>query len=428
MSNSEKKKKNVKFNDNWLKLIDPNGTVVPDWARKCPSNSNYCICSLCKNARFSIDGGCNRMTQHAQTETHKANLKKSSSQLLLTSRSASTTASDVSQLHTQSTVYNTNFNLSSRLSTVDHSPLLEISNLQNSRSVLLYNPKETAIRAELLWCIENIANRNSIASCDGKKELFNVMFPGAVPENFSLSPSKAQYLITEALGPYFKNLLLKDLEFEDALFSLLFDDTSNVKSKKEMQIRIRLWSHSENLVVCPHLQTYFIGSTTGQILFDHLNKSLDTNNLPMKRVLTLGCDGPNVNKTVLRLFQENLKSLNFKPLINRGTCEIHTAHNSFLKLCDCLSLDVSDFIIKIYYFFHKRDVRCETYETIEQDLNVPQHKFLKHISTRWLTLGPAAKRIEEQLPALSYYFLKYLPPKKKIILLKNKIIWTLENI
>ena len=131
------------------------------------------------------------------------------------------------------------------------------------------------------------------------------MFPGAVPENFSLSPSKAQYLITEALGPHFKNLFLKDLQCEDVLFSLLFDDTSNVKSKIKMQIRIKFWSNTENLVVCYHLQTYFLGSATGQILYNHLMKALDKNNLSVKNLMALGCDGPNVNKTVNRLFKKH---------------------------------------------------------------------------------------------------------------------------
>lgn len=163
--------------------------------------------------------------------------------------------------------------------------------------------------------MENIANY-SVASCYGKKKLFNVMFPGAVPENFSLFPSKAQYLITEALRPYFRNLLLKDLVYKDVLFSILFDDTSNVRSKKEMQIRIRYWSHTESAIVCRHLQTYFLGSATGQILFDYLIKAIDFNNLLQKNVLTLGCDGPNVNKTVFKLFQESLKELRSKSLID----------------------------------------------------------------------------------------------------------------
>ena len=62
----------------------------------------------------------------------------------------------------------------------------------------------------------------------------------------------------------------------------------------------------------------------------------------------MGCDGPNVNNTVLSLFQETLKTLKFKPLIDLGTCDIHIVHNVYLRGCDKLSLDPSDFIVKVF--------------------------------------------------------------------------------
>ena len=89
------------------------------------------------------------------------------------------------------------------------------------------------MKAELLWCLETVGSCSSVASCSGKKELFQVMFPNGFPEQFSLLPSKTQYLITEALRPYFHKKMLDDVQHNDVLFSLLFDDISNVKSKKK---------------------------------------------------------------------------------------------------------------------------------------------------------------------------------------------------
>ena len=105
------------------------------------------------------------------------------------------------------------------------------------------------------------------------------MFPNGFPEQFSLLHSKAQYLITEALGPYFHEQMLDDVQHSDVLFSLLFEDTSNVKSKKELQIRIRFSSRIENNIVCKHLVTYYLRKATGRILFDSLKKTLDSNGL-----------------------------------------------------------------------------------------------------------------------------------------------------
>ena len=139
-------------------------------------------------------------------------------------------------------------------------------------------------------------------------------------------------------------------------------------------------------------------------------------------MLALSSDGPNVNKTVYNLLQAHLKKLQYRPLFNLTSCLLHTAHNAFLKGLQSLSLDISDFIIKIYYFFHNFHLRCTNFEKIQSDLNVPKHAFIKHVSTRWLTIGPAAERILEQLPALENYFLKYIPKNEKDTEKKQKYL------
>ena len=136
----------------------------------------------------------------------------------------------------------------------------------------------------------------------------------------------------------------------------------------------------------------------------------------------MGCDGPNVNKTVLSSFQEELKTLKLKPLFYLGTCDIHIVHNAYLRACDKLSLDPSDFIVKVYYYFHHRDVRCEIFESIQEKLGLPPHKFINHASTRWLTVGPTSERMTEQIPALEEYFLKYVPNKEPTTLEKRNYL------
>lgn len=51
----------------------------------------------------------------------------------------------------------------------------------------------------------------------------------------------------------------------------------------------------------------------------------------------------------------------------------------------------------------------EEFETIQEKLKLPRHRFIKHVSSRWLTLGPAAKRVLEQWDALCEYFVKQIP-------------------
>lgn len=139
-------------------------------------------------------------------------------------------------------------------------------------------------------------------------------------------------------------------------FTLEFYGTSNTKSKKELQIWVRCWSENEKKIVSRHLITYFLGHATGEIWFEHLIKALDTNSLRLEQVLTLGRDGTNTNKKVVRLCQEKLKGLGLKLLFDSGSCKIHIAHNSYLQGLNCLSVDILDLIIKVYYLFH--NLRC----------------------------------------------------------------------
>lgn len=185
--------KRTMFQDNCMKLVDQNGTLISKWTKKDSSDQYYCICIICNSLRFNIEKGFDRLRQHAKSEKHISNLSKlDSGQLLL--------------------------RISSKPTETFPFSIPEVNNNHGVKEVSVYNSKEGEIRAELLWCIENAVSHNSVTSCSVKKELFNEMFPGGVPENFTLSPSKAQYIITEALGPYFKDLFLKDLESENVLF------------------------------------------------------------------------------------------------------------------------------------------------------------------------------------------------------------------
>lgn len=109
----------------------------------------------------------------------------------------------------------------------------------------------------------------------------------------------------------------------------------------------------------------------------------------------LGNDGPNVNKTVANLFKEKFKELKLKSFVDIGTCNINVVHNAFKNTMSCLSVDVSDFIVKIYYYFHHHDARKEAYEDIQNTLNVAPNVFIIYAISRWLSTGLAADRADE---------------------------------
>lgn len=98
-----------------------------------------------------------------------------------------------------------------------------------------------------------------------------------------------------------------------------------------------------------------------------------------------GSNGPNVNKKIEHLMNDEILTDRKKPLLSIGFCNIHTLHNGFLKGVEEFGQDTSEFIIAIYYFFKGWPVRLEDFEKIQQELGLPTHRFIKHVTSRWLT-------------------------------------------
>ena len=239
------------------------------------------------------------------------------------------------------------------------------------------------------------------------------MFENDITKLFSCSRSKVSYLITDALGPYFKELLKKDIN--DSCFTLLYDETTNSESKKELQVQIKYWSVG-NKVQTRHLETFFIPNGTAETIKNHLIIAMDNFDLKVKNLVMLGSDGPNVNKKVSKNINEWLKELGHSKLIDIGTCNLHMVHNVFLKSLNAFGNEISDFIIDIYYFFKQWPTRKADFEEIQRKFNKKNHSFIKHVSSRWLTISDAVKRILEQIEPLNEYFLKFIPRNRQLLL------------
>ncbi|KAG0410566.1 hypothetical protein HPB47_012320 [Ixodes persulcatus] len=85
-------------------------------------------------------------------------------------------------------------------------------------------------------------------------------------------------------------------------------------------------------------------------------------------------DSPNVLKSLKRKLKQDVNPA----LVNIGECTLHKVHNAFAKRINAFGDNC--------YF--------------EDEPKVPDDVLLRHVSSRWLTLGPALERFIEQYPAL----------------------------
>ena len=146
-----------------------------------------------------------------------------------------------------------------------------------------------------------------------------------------------------------------------------------------------------------------------EIIARYLKDSVQ--NLTKEKLIILDSDGPNVNKAVWNLMNNDMFKCRSKGLLNIGTCNLHVVNNSFVLALSEFGSDASEFAIEVYYFFHTEPVRREDYKRTHHLKKVPKHRFIKHSSIRWLTLKRSVMRLDEQWPAFTEYFLKFLPNK-----------------
>jgi len=193
--------------DTWFRKTDSNGRKVSEYATKEDKHSIFC--KVCVTV-INCSKGFQAIEQHSQKRKHQnnANLKLNALQLHLEARtSAATVPNNKEQSNTK-------------------------------RIVNVYSMKDEAIRAELIWAMNVVAQNNSSSSCNNITNVFEAMFT-QIPANFSISRAKITYYINEALGPFFRQELLDDILKENAFYSVEFDETTSKGGNKECQISIR---------------------------------------------------------------------------------------------------------------------------------------------------------------------------------------------
>ena len=134
------------------------------------------------------------------------------------------------------------------------------------------------------------------------------------------------------------------------------------------------------------------------------NKMQD-DGIQVDKMLTLIRDGPNVNKTIFQKMNELISGDHpeFKGLINLGSCTLHTVHNAFGKGIEQYGKDIDNLCMDLHTLFKYSAARREDYKDIQIEFELPEHAFQQHTEVRWLSLGPAIKRILEQWDAIVHF-------------------------
>ena len=128
----------------------------------------------------------------------------------------------------------------------------------------------------------------------------------------------------------------------------------------------------------------------------------------MTKLIHLGCDGLNVNKSFKAQLNDSIVEFGGKPMLEIGSCNMHIVHNGFhagvSSVDQCWS--VEDFLNDVYQFCRKYPSWSEDFATVQSALNMEKKAFKRFVNNRWLSVGPVCCRILENLSCLVKFFLK----------------------
>lgn len=377
---------NVKFNLDWLRGKDCNDQVIKDWCE--PGDSEFVAnCFVCHKTIDIRNRGKGQLLAHAGTKTHQVHaaglLQKSQTKLV-------TVTNDEGE----------------KIMAMDLS-----SATPGSAPIYKMTHDDEVARAEIIWTMKVAESGYSYSSCDSLNDVFETMFPDSpIAKSFTLGAQKISYEVAHGLGPFFHQEIVDEIKTSKALYTLSFDEATNDCGKKQLDLHLRWWGNSgvKNYYFC----TYLLGHATAEIMRDKILDALNEDELSLSQLLMLSSDGPNVNKKLLKLMDELLKSKipGHRGLIHFGSCNLHIVHNSFgHAMKEFSSWGVEEFLDAVFKYFSKYPARKEDFEGVQKLLEIEHKEFMRYVNSRWISLVPVIERVLEQYEALHHYFLSVVP-------------------
>lgn len=352
-------KRNQIFLHKWLddpdeQILNGTKTKIGDWAK--PSKDVYkAFCSICNYTISVLSMGKQSLIKHAGTVKHKTAMGATTNQ--------------------------PKFNY-----------------CQNSTPT---NFDEQVLKAEMRWAAfladHDLAPNISV---DAQK-LFCAMFPDSkIATSFTCARTKASYLISDGYGPILHSETVEQMQKKK--FSLMLDESNKVFSNKYLHLLVRY--SNDGRVQTRFYKALSLDKSTANDIVELISKSFEKDKIPWKNLVQIMSDSPNVmrgkdNGVIVQIRKK------FAPnIIDIGGCSLHHIHNAVSYATASLGEDIEDFAVNVFAFFKHRTGLCKDFKNVQAILDIAEHRVLRFVSTRWLSVLPVVDRLVEQYEALKTFF------------------------
>ena len=183
-----------------------------------------------------------------------------------------------------------------------------------------------------------------------------------------------------------------------------------------MDLTLRYWSPTHEEVWITYYTSLFFGHAEGEKVAVKMYEQLVSDGIPVAELVTLVRDGPNVNKTIFQNMDELIRHDNpeFTGLVDLGSCSIHTIHNAFGKGLEKCGKEIEQLCMDLHALFKYSAARREDFREVQIEMDLDLTNFLQHTVVRWLSIGPAVKRILEQWETVTQFVTDLSKDPKKL--------------
>ena len=258
--------------------------------------------------------------------------------------------------------------------------------------------KNPAFKAEIRWALTAVMTNESDNSQDLVSDVFNVAFSeDPAGAGYSCKRTKISYLVKCGIFPYFRNKLFSDIK-QSSWVCIMFDESFNKTTQTcQMDIQVRYWDHSTNLVAVRYLTSEFLGHTAVSDLYPKIKSIVDS--LSDCTLIQFGMDGPTVNVSLYKKLVTDRLNNDLNGHIDIGSCSLHVVHGSLGHGVQKSDWPIKDTLKSANHMFRDSPARREDYLLITECTLLPipwcGYRWVEdeRVAARMIKIWPGYKKV-----------------------------------
>ncbi|XP_046977632.1 zinc finger BED domain-containing protein 5-like [Vanessa cardui] len=216
----------------------------------------------------------------------------------------------------------------------------------------------------------------------------------------SLSNSTVKSRIDEMSGNVKEQLILNVKA--SPFYALQLDESTDISNDANLLAYVR-YEHNdginEDLLFCMPLPSH----TTGEAIFEVLNKFMSTHEIPWDKCVAVSTDGARAMTGTRIGLQARVKKMN--PSIVWHHCCIHREALAAKNMPEKLKTVLDD-IVQVVNFIKARPLNSRIFGMICEEMGSIHKQLLLHAEVRWLSRGKVVSRVFELRDEIRIFFLK----------------------